>query len=190
MGDLPFVEFPKVYRLNREVILTEKIDGTNASVHVGEDGTVRAGSRTRWVTPGDDNFGFAAWVRDNEAELRTLGPGTHYGEWWGQGIQRKYGLDHRRWSLFNVSRWSDDSVRPKCCHVVPVLGGTGSLADGEAVRCVLDGLREHGSAAAPGFMRPEGIVLFHVPSGMLFKVTLEKDAEPKGRGQQVEGAGR
>ena len=172
-----FHEFKKIARLNREIIVTEKIDGTNGLVHVAEDGTVRAGSRTRWITPEDDNFAFAAWVHANAESLRGLGPGYHYGEWWGMGIQRKYGLSERRFSLFNVSRWADDAARPSCCHVVPVLGrgvGFGCVA------VAVDFLRANGSAAAPGFMQPEGVVAFHVAGNHLYKVTLEKDEERKG----------
>jgi len=44
-----------------------------------------------------------------------------HGEWWGQGIQRKYGMSKKVFSLFNVNKWSDDSLRPKCCDVVPIL---------------------------------------------------------------------
>ena len=44
------------------MIVTEKIDGTNGVVLVQEDGTVVAGSRSRWIVPLADNFGFAAWV--------------------------------------------------------------------------------------------------------------------------------
>jgi RNA ligase len=172
-----FVEFGKIYRLNRETIVTEKIDGTNASIHIDDDGTMRVGSRTRWITAEDDNFGFARWVEDNKEELRKLGPGAHYGEWWGRGVQRGYGLDHKRFSLFNTSRWSDDALRPKCCSVVPVLATLPSLA--APYNNVLASLRTSGSCAAPGFMKPEGIVLFHVPSQHLYKVTLEKDEEPK-----------
>lgn len=75
-----FVEFPKMARLSREIIITEKIDGTNACVFVGEDGKIKAGSRTRWITPQDDNFGFAAWVEQNADTLRELGPGRHFGD--------------------------------------------------------------------------------------------------------------
>lgn len=75
-----FIPFDKIPRLKRGCVITEKIDGTNAQVVVGEDGSVRAGSRKRWITPEDDNFGFAAWVRRNEEELRELGPGQHFGE--------------------------------------------------------------------------------------------------------------
>ena len=73
---LDFIEFPKMARLSREIIVTEKIDGTNAQVHVRfNDGVapfdpafdievdgmlIRAGSRSRWISATDDNFGFAA----------------------------------------------------------------------------------------------------------------------------------
>jgi hypothetical protein len=176
---IAFPEFPKIPRLNREVIVTEKIDGTNALVSIGKDGIIRAGSRSRWITPEADNFGFAAWVRDHADELRGLGPGLHYGEWWGAGIQRRYGLDHKRFSLFNTSRWSDDAVRPACCHVVPVLATGTDIR--EAVEEALAKLRKRGSYAAPEFARPEGVVAFHTASSTMFKVTLERDEEPKGR---------
>jgi len=175
-----FKAFDKIPRLRRNVIVTEKIDGTNAIVWVSDDGMwVRAGSRSRWITPEDDNYGFARWVHENADELRQLGPGYHYGEWWGHGIQRRYGLTEKRFSLFNAGRWADGSVRPKCCGVVPV------LAEGhqeDAVESALAILRTEGSRAAPGFMNPEGVVVYHTASRSLFKVTLEKDSEPKGRG--------
>lgn len=174
-----FQEFPKIPRLRREIIITEKLDGTNASIHVAETGEVYAGSRTRWITPEDDNYGFARWVKDNEEALRVgLGFGTHYGEWWGAGIQRRYGIPEKRFSLFNVARWTDD-VRPALCGVVPTLY-TGPFSEA-AIDEALERLRVGGSVAAPGFMKPEGIVVFHVPSQNIYKVTLEKDAEPKGK---------
>lgn len=180
-----FVPFPKIPRLRRDVVVTEKIDGTNACVHIAEDGTVRAGSRSRWITPADDNFGFAAWVADHEDELRTLGEGAHFGEWWGAGIQRRYDIGEKRFSLFNTSRWGGASTEglvslpfPACCHVVPVLavGPMDASVDG-----ALALLREGGSVAAPGFMRPEGVVVYHPASRSMFKVTLDRDEAPKGR---------
>lgn len=181
--DQEFVPFPKIARLNRDVIVTEKIDGTNAVVLVGEDGSVRAGSRSRWISPDDDNFGFAKWVAEHAEELRGLGPGRHYGEWWGAGIQRRYGLSEKRFSLFNTTRWRDPAVRPACCHVVPVLW-TAPQDISSAANAALSLLRTHGSFAAPGFMRPEGVVAYHTASGQMFKVTLEKDEAPKGMGSE------
>lgn len=171
-----FVSFQKIPRLKRGCIVTEKIDGTNAQVVVGEDGAVRAGSRKRWITPDDDNFGFAAWVRQNEDELRELGPGRHFGEWWGLGIQRGYGLRERRFSLFNSGRWSNE--RPACCGVVPVLYA-GDFST-NTVDFVLDTLRETGSRAAPGYEKPEGIIVFMTAAQHLYKVLCENDEMPKG----------
>jgi hypothetical protein len=117
---MDFTGFPKIARFNREVIVTEKIDGTNAQIHIDDTGAVlTAGSRNKWITPTDDNAGFARWASENTAELLRLGPGSHFGEWWGAGIQRRYGLTEKRFSLFNVSRWGDDARRvavscPRC----------------------------------------------------------------------------
>jgi hypothetical protein len=181
LAEVPeFKEFGKIPRFNREVVITEKIDGTNAQVFVQDDGLVRAGSRKRWLTPGSDNFGFCAWVNEHADELRKLGPGRHYGEWWGPGIQREYGMAERRFSLFNVAKWGDDAIRPACCHVVPVLWRGYIGMAGMALGHALDILRHEGSQASPGFMRPEGIVIYHTASGHLYKVTLENDDKPKG----------
>lgn len=189
----PFAGFPSIPRLSRDMIVTEKLDGTNGIIHITGDGRhVIAGSRSRWLVDGADNYGFAAWVREHEEELRQLGPGTHFGEWWGKGIQRGYGLSERRFSLFNVSRWAcpanesdwrstDDPYRcfqVPVCHVVPVL--LRHTFDTNWIDQVLDALAEDGSTAAPGFMQPEGIVVFHVKSGTLFKKTLDKHDGHKG----------
>jgi len=126
MNTLEFKPFPKMARLRRECIITEKIDGTNASIYIGptdlktpnqsvatlfkKDGTALgmwAGSRTRWITTANDNFDFAKWVFENSNELFKLGEGHHFGEWWGSGIQRGYGFKNgeRFFSLFNATRW-------------------------------------------------------------------------------------
>ena len=189
-----FEAFSKISRLNREIVITEKIDGTNAQIFIGDDGkTIKAGSRTKWLAPGKatDNFNFAAWVEQNKEELLKLGPGRHYGEWWGVGIQRRYGLQEKRFSLFNTSRWSDPAVRPACVGVVPVLytgpwttndyldafAGVDNLMFAPAA--ILYKLKADGSKAAPGFMDPEGIVVFHAASGQLFKATCKNDESHK-----------
>jgi hypothetical protein len=179
---MDFVPFPKIARWSRPVLLTEKLDGTNAGIYISDDlQTMLFASRTRWITPEEDNHGFAKWATANRDELLKLGPGMHYGEFWGSGIQRGYGLakGEKRFSLFNVSRWSDDAVRPSCCHVVPTLY-EGMLSD-VVLEHQLDNLRLEGSRAAPGFMNPEGVVIYHRHSGQLFKKTLTRDEEPKGK---------
>jgi hypothetical protein len=173
-----FVPFPKIGRLSREMVITEKLDGTNAQVFVGEDGSVTAGSRNRWLSIENDNFGFARWVHEHRNQLRELGPGRHFGEWWGQGIQRGYGLKEKRFSLFNVGRWNQDNLPPACCLVVPVLYR--GPFDTHRIEAVLYELGVNGSRASVGFDKPEGIIIFHTHSGALFKKTFEKDEAGKG----------
>lgn len=200
-----FEKFPKIPRFNREIIITEKIDGTNAQVMVTEDRQVLPGSRNRWLTVNNDNYGFAAWVAEHEGELQRLGPGRHFGEWWGRGINRNYGLAHKRFSLFNVRRWchwlpfaqwgmeeptfEGDTERtpiPLCCNLVPVLYA--GVFDTGVIQQVGHILKFDGSRVAPGFMNPEGIVIYHTAGKCLFKVTLEGD-QPKGthNGTKVTG---
>lgn len=192
-----FRPFPKIARLSREIVVTEKIDGTNASIFISEDGEILTSSRTRWITPENDNAGFSHWAHEHREELLTLGPGHHFGEWWGCGINRNYGLKEKRFSLFNVHRWclhgevpkeyptadprvvKTQNILPECVCLVPVLySGPFCTA---AVDTVLDGLIAEGSAAAPGFMKPEGVVVFHTAGNVLFKKTAEKDTEWKGK---------
>jgi hypothetical protein len=177
--DIPeFFSFNKIPRLNRDIQVSEKIDGSNAQILITEDGRLYAGSRKRWITPEKDNFGFAAWCKENEEELLKLGPGRHYGEWWGQGIQRNYGLKEKRFSLFNVKKWGSKLDRPACCDVVPLLY-EGAFST-RAIDYVLLMLMRYGSHAAPGFFYPEGVVVYHLAANQLFKITLEGDDKPKG----------
>jgi RNA ligase-like protein len=184
-----FTAMPKIPRLSRDCTVTEKIDGTNASIFIGDDGLFLVGSRTRWITPTDDNYGFARWAHEHKEELMQLGPGHHFGEWWGLGIQRRYGLNEKRFSLFNTNRWADNdgSVmdalgrnvrRPECCSVVPVLYE--GLFGTPVISHVLSVLASDGSVAAPEFMDPEGIVIYHHASKQLFKKTIKNDEKPKG----------
>lgn len=186
-----FTPWPKTSRLFRDIVVTEKIDGTNAAIHIGEDGSVAAQSRTRLITPESDNFGFARWVHDHADSLvQVLGPGLHFGEWWGRGIQRGYGLDHRRFSLFNTSKWRDlgEEVQGEPRRGI-------QFADGSRVESVpvlyegpfsqyhieycMDMLRLDGSSAVPGFDKPEGICVFHTASGIVQKATLVGDEKHK-----------
>ncbi|MEU1254802.1 RNA ligase family protein [Streptomyces chartreusis] len=209
-----FTPWPKTKRLFRDIVVTEKLDGTNSAIHVtavphdepGEltvwdghwtspvvDGVryvVSAQSRNRIITPGKttDNYGFAGWVYDNAAELvEILGEGTHFGEWWGRGIQRGYGLDGKRFSIFNTARWwavdeeagtsmDGRATQSDLCGQIdaaPVLyEGVFSEA---AIASALRDLKTDGSYAAPGFMNPEGICIYHTQTRGVFKVTLDNN---------------
>ena len=180
---MDFEEFPKIARLSRECTITEKIDGTNGCVYIGDDGEFKVGSRTRWLTvETGDNAGFLLWATTNKAELMKLGPGRHFGEWWGAGIQRRYDQTVKRFSLFNTFRWGDVAVRPTCCDVVPILYQ--GLFTTDAVDAVIERLKTNGSDAAPGFLKPEGAIIYHHAARIYMKKTLDKDDEWKGKIKQ------
>ncbi|MDX3260737.1 RNA ligase family protein [Streptomyces sp. MI02-2A] len=226
MSDYP--KFRSIPRLHRPVVVSEKVDGTNGlieivsaddyfqepipanrsgyAVNVGEDVYfVFAGSRNRWLSPEEDNFGFCAWVWDNAVELAsTLGPGKHYGEWFGQGIQSGYGLDEKRFALFNTDRWFDprnpgDIGRylehfpkaqrvPFIVTVVPVIA-VGSGRDlNSTVEYALNTLESEGSVIAPGFMKPEGVVVWHAAARTYFKATIDNDEQPKSVAERMQRA--
>ena len=181
--ELGFTPFPKIARLSRDCTISEKIDGTNASIFIGgadipDQEIFLVGSRNRWITPEDDNYGFAKWAHKNKDELMKLGPGHHFGEWWGNGIQHGYGMKEKRFYLFNTEKWAGVETRPACCGVVPVLYE--GLFDGAEIAKVLGNLREHGSVVAPGCMKPEGIMIWHHAARIYFKKTILKDESPKG----------
>jgi RNA ligase-like protein len=195
---VPFEEFPKIPRLSKAgILITEKIDGTNAQIYIPEPGSEAAayveeqqlpflvGSRTRWIQPQSDNYGFAQWAHDNADALKRLGYGHHFGEWWGQGIQRRYGLSEKRFSLFNVTRWEGKLPEglPTNVGIVPVLY-RGEF-DSNAINATLATLKETGSKAAPGFMDPEGIIIYHFGSRQLFKKTFDDEHKLRGKDGEV-----
>ena len=167
---MEFKAWPKITRVEnrRTPIFTEKIDGTNACIVIGDNGEFACQSRSRFITPEDDNFGFARWAYDNQDELRKLGPGYHYGEWWGQGIQRGYGLTEKKFSLFNTRRWGPHNPNtPLCVSVVPTLPVS-------SVEEVKQFLLQNGSVAAPGWEKPEGAVMYEPDTDTCFKIIIDK----------------
>ena len=226
---MEFQRFGKIPRLSRDIVITEKLDGTNAQILIisksdlvlygaenndpdykreqsfvsdyslfEKDGFYMfAGSRKRWLDTSSkgDNFGFAKWVQANAEELLKLGEGRHYGEWYGKGIQRGYGLEEKRFALFNVGKWHKSEKRlisinpktkeekytkqcPECCGVVPIVAE--GMFTTDLVEQSLQCMKDNGSFAVLGFMKPEGVVIYHTASGKLFKKTIIGDEKPKG----------
>lgn len=201
---IEFRKLPSLSRLFRDMTITEKIDGTQSTVIfervysadgidlentrnylAAQDGAVYevgSQSKNRLLHPGkqSDNYGFAEWVLGNRYELfNLLGPGRHSGEWWGQGVQRHYGLSERRWSLFNPTKLGESSeyIGGALVGSVPVLYE--GPFDTARIEFVATQLRDGGSVAAPGFAEPEGVVVFHVHSGQSFKFTLDNNDKHK-----------
>ena len=150
-----FKGFGKIPRDNPfNVTITEKIDGTNACILIDDDGKLEAvQSRKRFITPEDDNFGFARWVHEHKEELEGLGSGYHYGEWAGPGIQKNHhNLKKKTFLLFNT--YLKDS-KPDCCETVPVLF-EGVMTSG-TVLCLFEDLLNNPD---PDYT-PEGVVVYY-----------------------------
>ena len=203
---IEFQKYGKTPRLFRDIVVTEKLDGTNVAVIIEEidpeydyeyteqgltlamverDGktyAVAAQSRNRLIFPGKttDNYGFASWVYTNADQLfDLLGEGRHYGEWWGQGVARKYGLGYKKFSLFNTERYAGlhEEVTGNWIDTVPVMY-EGEFDQNIIIECLLD-LKHNGSLASPGFMNPEGICVYHTQSHQVYKVTLDNNDKGK-----------
>jgi hypothetical protein len=168
MEEAQFEAWPKIPRHKGvNVIISEKFDGTNSAVIISGGAVIGCQSRNRLITPENDNFGFARWAHDNSDTLSGLGDGRHFGEWAGPGIQKNpHNLSEKTFFLFNTSRYDD--VFQYGCSVVPVLFA-GEI-EKNTVSQVMSLLSE--SAKAAGY-KAEGIIIYHVATRSLEKVTFE-----------------
>lgn len=163
MTDCEFKSFSKILHINKlHMSITQKIHGSNAQILIRESVgdqqyAINAGSRTRWLTPEDDNYGFCKWVYANKEQLiAALGPGRHFGEWAGPGINSGEGLKEKTLCLFNWRRWIGKDL-PKNVTTVPLLyNGILSL---DAIDSAMEHLKTYGSSLVPGYLKPEGIVI-------------------------------
>ncbi|MFE1095862.1 RNA ligase family protein [Streptomyces smyrnaeus] len=212
-----FPKFPKTTRVTKDVVLTEKIDGTNGLIYVQDANTedarvmpgydsfvstwhgdyfIRAGSRNRWLKPGkeSDNYGFASFVREHAEDLAGLRPGLHYGEWFGKGINRGYGLEEKRFALFNAGRFYDPKAPytdpqtidygygerpcPDSLTVVPVLAVTTFASVSRYLDIVCDTMPGAFSFLNMDFARPEGVMVYDTAT-KVYKKCIFGSTSPK-----------
>lgn len=172
-----FKSWGKIPRESGEVVtITEKLDGTNACIVIQYGEVVAVQSRNRFITPEDDNYGFASWVFSNSEELLSLGEGYHYGEWAGLGIQKNpYALSEKRFFLFNTARWNANNPNlPNCCSVVPVLYS--GKPEGDMIKSTMTKLKESGSQVDVGGDYTgyvEGVVAYYSKTRRYTKTTYE-----------------
>ena len=155
---MEFKPWPKIGRDNPFMVtITEKIDGTNSCIVIEDGEMIGVQSRKRFITPEQDNYGFAQWVKDHHDELLSLGDGYHYGEWAGLGIQKNHhDFPEKRLLLFNTFRWNPDNPnRPDCCDVVPILFN--GLMDSDTIPNLLAELK---SKQTDKYI-PEGVVVYY-----------------------------
>lgn len=172
-------------RENKKKTVLEKIDGTNACVVI-YDGQVKAQSRKRMITPDDDNYGFAKWVYDNAGVLMdTLGFGYHYGEWFGEGIQKNpLGIEGKRFALFHATKYTEDNGYE--LNKVDGLETVPLLHHGQCniwtIPQIVEDLEMYGSkvkgAATDGTVaaKAEGIIVWNNETKTRTKILLENDA--------------
>ena len=82
-----------------------KLDGTNAGIQVHPDGRVLAQSRSQILEVGNDNMGFGGWVAQNSGYFANLGREqllVVFGEWCGQGIQKRAAISQIGRKIFVV----------------------------------------------------------------------------------------
>ncbi|MCC3762643.1 RNA ligase family protein [Glycomyces sp. TRM65418] len=155
---------------NDQFLITEKIDGSRVGLHItraapeslaaspghhveveGQSWLLQPMSPHRWLTRERDNFGFAAWAHASATQLVRLGTGRHFGVWYGQGITRTYGLDHRRLALFDAERWSHlPGLLSEQVETVPLIARARGPELSAAVEGALHQLEHSGSLAVPG----------------------------------------
>jgi tRNA-binding EMAP/Myf-like protein len=82
-----------------------KLDGTNAAVQIHPDGSVLAQSRSQILGAGSDNMGFGGWVAKHSAYFAALSREqllVVFGEWCGQGIQKRAAISQIGRKVFVV----------------------------------------------------------------------------------------
>lgn len=154
-----FKSFSKIDRFKGvTMLITQKLHGTNGQIYIyqTENGLeLKVGSRTRWITPEDDNYGFAKFVYENKEEIiQKLGIGRHFGEWCGKGINSGEGLTEKEFFLFNPPFIQDF---PKRIRTVPLMYA--GQFDEKIIDLYMNILKEKGSCLVPGYMSTEGIVI-------------------------------
>lgn len=167
----------------KTVVFEHSQDFYNKVIAYTESLDLVCGSRTRWIAPGDDNFGFAEMVHEHKQEfIEKLGPGRHYGEWAGPGINSGEGLTKKTFVLFDHWRYPAERPLPPNTIVVPVLY-SGEFDLSKIEECMND-LKTNGSKLVAGFMAPEGVVVRVM--GNRFKVVFQaEDAKWKGHKDPV-----
>ena len=182
-------------------VISEKVDGTNSLIEINEvfpvgepkEIQVRFGSRNRYITFNNDNAGFANFFRHYEArfkdvaadiilkELEVSGetltecqeqyPLRIYGEWFGSGIQRGYGLKDKFFMPFSTF-YAEKLIEYQVPNIIkPNIMYTGKFSQEIADICMQT--LTNGSLVIPEFKRPEGIVIHFPKYNLRLKQTFE-----------------
>lgn len=166
-----FKSFSSIERFKGlQCIVTEKIHGTNAQIHIIGD-EIRAAGRNRYLTIEHDNYGFALWVEHNKKDLiEFFGEGRHYGEWYGLGINSGYGLKEKRFASFGLVLKDKPNRPPQVEFITELYNGK---YDYMVPKQMSELLLHTRSMQVPGFDKPEGIVINFPALGHRFKMVFD-----------------
>ena len=106
-----------------------KLHGSNCSLRI-KHGEVKCQSRTRFVTPEDDNYGFARWVQTRMDFFKSckVTDGVIFGEWAGPGLCKSSTgiskIPHKVFAIFAVQTVPDNTF----------------VVDSDTIKCLLPDL--------------------------------------------------
>lgn len=200
MSTVSYPSFSSIERLeNIYCVISEKIDGTNGLIQIDykydwngqryDDHLVQFGSRNRYITTTDDNAGFANYFTPHIASICTLAeslinygdndnpkqdwPIYIYGEWFGKGIQRGYGLDEKYFMPFS-SFYAEHMIKAGIPNIMmPNIMYTGKFSL-EVVDNCMNRLTSGGfHTLITNYDYPEGVVIYFPKYNFRLKQTFE-----------------
>jgi hypothetical protein len=121
---MEFVKYQHIERLGTDEVegiengrchMFYKIDGTNSQAYLGEDGTLRAGSRNRELTPDNDNAGFCKYAMQEirlQEYLKKHPTHRLFGEWLVPHSLKTYRDDAwKTYYIFDVCEENGEETR-------------------------------------------------------------------------------
>ena len=184
-------------------VISEKIDGTNGLIEIQNKANnsntgsmiVKFGSRNRYISFSDDNAGFANFFRHYEKKFKNMAkeiiassynedsqtdeiptenyPLRIYGEWFGKGIQRGYGLDDKYFMPFS-SFYAEHMIKAGIPNIMmPNIMYTGKFSlevVDNCMNCLTSGSFHN---LITNYDNPEGIVIYFPKYNFRLKQTFE-----------------
>lgn len=108
-----------------------KLNGTNAAIYIGINNEIIPQKRSSFLLNGEDNCGFAAWVKENETYFKLIRSFIKnnkllkdevlviHGEWFGKGIQKNVAcssINKKAFAVFSIQ--VKEKENKNCFYIV------------------------------------------------------------------------
>lgn len=108
-----------------------KLHGTNAAIYIGTNNEIIPQKRSSFLLNGEDNCGFALWVKENESYFKSIRSFIKnnkllkdevliiHGEWFGKGIQKNVAcssIDKKAFAVFAIQ--VKEKTDNKCFYII------------------------------------------------------------------------